>query len=85
MKILLEFFLLHDLNKLLKKNDYDRKLLKIFDGIEEREIEENKNYKITTIGFCVPKGGDVFKKVLKWYKVKKLKNYSDTKENIKNF
>ena len=52
-----------------------RKLLKIklFDGVNEKEIENNKYYSIASTEFCFPiegnaKGGDDFRKVYEWFK-----------------
>lgn len=42
--------------------------IKIFDGINEIEIEDEKIYKIACVDFLYPKGGDDFKKVVKWFK-----------------
>ena len=76
------------LKQVIKKIDDKNRILlnvKYYDGLVEREIEENKIYKITTIGYCVPYGGDVFRRVLKWYKIKNLIIYGDSKELMKKY
>ena len=52
-----------------------RKLLsiKLYDGINEKEIEDNKYYSIVSIEFCFPingnsVGGDDFRKVYEWFR-----------------
>ena len=79
------------LKQVIKENGVKNRFLlsiKLFDGFNEREIEEDKVYKIATVSFIVPGGGDVFKKVLKWYKIRNLKKYGDSKnimiEDLKN-
>lgn len=42
--------------------------VKIFDGINELEIEDEKIYRIVCVDFLFPKGGDDFKRVVKWFK-----------------
>ena len=76
------------LKQVIKKIDEKKRNLlsvKYFDGLVEREIEENNIYKISNIGFCIPGGGDVFGRVLKWYKIKNLINYGDSKELMKKY
>ncbi len=76
------------LKQVIKKIDEKKRILlsvKYYDGLVEREIEENNIYKISTIGFCIPGGGDVFGRVLKWYKIKNLINYGDSKELMKKY
>ena len=70
------------LKQVIKENGVKNRFLlsiKLFDGFNEREIEEDKFYKIATVSFIIPGGGDVFKKVLKWYKIRNLKKYGDSK------
>ena len=46
--------------------------IKLFDGIKEEEIDDNKIYSMVSNEFCFPidgsKGGDDFKKVYEWFK-----------------
>ena len=61
--------------KMIVKNSPFKKLLniKLFDGVNEREIENDKYYSIVSIEFCFPfegnkKGGDDFRKVYEWFR-----------------
>ena len=61
--------------KMIVKNYPFKKLLniKLFDGVNEREIENDKYYSIVSIEFCFPfegnkKGGDDFRKVYEWFR-----------------
>ena len=61
--------------KMSVKNYPFKKLLniKLFDGVNEREIENDKYYSIVSIEFCFPfegnkKGGDDFRKVYEWFR-----------------
>ena len=60
--------------KMIVKNYPIRKLLKIklYDGFNEKEIENDKYYSIVSTEFCFPiegkaKGGDDFRKVYEWF------------------
>ena len=61
--------------KMTVKNIPKKKLIKIklFDGVNEKEIENDKFYSIASYEFCFPiegnaKGGDDFRKVYEWFK-----------------
>ena len=61
--------------KMIVKNSPFKKLLniKLFDGVNEKEIENDKYYSIASIEFCFPfegnkKGGDDFRKVYEWFR-----------------
>ena len=61
--------------KMTVKNFPKKKLLKVklFDGINEKEIENDKYYSIVSSEFCFPinglkKGGDDFRKIYEWFK-----------------
>ena len=54
---------------------------KLFDGINEIEIEKNKTYKVASNNFLL-NGGDDFAKVMKWYKIKDFVDYNDTRDNL---
>ena len=46
--------------------------VKIYDGVNEKEIEDNKYYSIVSSEFCFPingkaKGGDDFRRVYDWF------------------
>ena len=65
--------------------------VKLFDGVYEREIENEKNYTIGSYNFLIAHGGDDFKRILNWYKIKEESNFGDLKEilvpflkNVKN-
>ncbi len=60
----------------------EKKLINIllFDGLYEREIENNKIYKIGTSDFLIPFGFYEFKNVISWYKIRNLKYYGDSRE-----
>ena len=60
--------------KMTVKN-FPKRLLKVklFDGVNEKEIENDKYYSIVSSAFCFPiegnlKGGDDFRKVYEWFK-----------------
>ena len=47
--------------------------LKLYDGVNEKEIEDNKYYSIVSIEFCFPingksVGGDDFRKIYEWFR-----------------
>ena len=47
--------------------------LKLFDGVNEKEIEDNRYYSIASIEFCFPingksVGGDDFRKIYEWFR-----------------
>ena len=65
------------------QSSYSKKLIsaKLFDGINEIEIEKNKTYKIASNNFLL-NGGDDSAKVMKWYKIKDFIDYGDTRENL---
>ena len=54
--------------------------VKLFDGVYEKEIENDKNYTIGSYNFLIEHGGDDFKKVISWYKIKEERNFGDFKE-----
>ena len=61
--------------KMTVKNFPTKKLLKVklYDGENEKEIENDKYYSIVSTVFCFPiednvKGGDDFRKVYEWFK-----------------
>ena len=61
--------------KMTVKNFPKKKLLKVklFDGVNEKEIENDKYYSIVSSEFCFPingqkKGGDDFRKIYEWFK-----------------
>ena len=61
--------------KMIVKNSPIKKLLniKLFDGVKEKEIENDKYYSIASIEFCFPIegnniGGDNFRKVYEWFR-----------------
>jgi 2',3'-cyclic-nucleotide 2'-phosphodiesterase (5'-nucleotidase family) len=61
--------------KMTVKNFPAKRLLKVklFDGVNEKEIENDKYYSIVSSAFCFPiednsKGGDDFRKVYEWFK-----------------
>ena len=54
---------------------------KLFDGINDIEIEKNKTYKVASNNFLL-NGGDDFAKVMKWYKIKDFEDYNDTRDNL---
>ena len=76
------------LKQVIKKYDEKKRILlniKYYDGLIEREIEDNNNYKIATIGYNIPNGEGVFERILKWYKIKNFTNYGDTKKLMSNY
>jgi len=68
------------------QNYYSKTLIsaKLFDGVNEIEIEKNKTYKIVSNDFLL-NGGDDFAKVMKWYKIKDFVDYDDTRVNLINY
>ena len=66
--------------------------IKLFDGVEEKEIDENKLYSFVSTEYCFPieggaLGGDDFKKVYKWFKPKnaeyvKVGSYRETRDTL---
>ena len=54
---------------------------KLFDGLYEYPIENNKTYVVATTDFDIPYGGDDFADVMKWYKPRNLKYY-DVVRNV---
>jgi len=76
------------LKQVIKKYDEKKRILlniKYYDGLIEREIEDNNNYKIATIGYNIPNGEGVFERILKWYKIKNFTNYGDTKKLMSKY
>ena len=69
--------LIHINNKTKKKELIN---ILLFDGLYEREIENNKIYKIGTSDFLIPFGFYEFKNVISWYKIRNLKYYGDSRE-----
>jgi hypothetical protein len=46
--------------------------IKLYNGVDEKEIEDNKYYSIVSTGFCFPiepgaTGGDDFRKLYDWF------------------
>jgi len=54
---------------------------KLFDGLYEYPIDDNKTYVVATTDFDIPYGGDDFADVMKWYKPRNLKYY-DVVRNV---
>ena len=76
------------LKQVIKKYDEKKRILlniKYYDGLIEREIEDNNNYKIATIGYNIPNSEGVFERILKWYKIKNFTNYGDTKKLMSKY
>ncbi len=69
--------------KLLVSLEPKKKLYyaKLFDGLYEYPIENNKTYTVATTDFDIPYGGDDFADVMKWYKPRNLKYY-DVVRNV---
>ncbi len=59
--------------------------IKLYDGVYEKEIENDKNYTIGTYDFLILYGGDDFKKILNWYTIKEEREFGDLKENLVPF
>ena len=64
--------------------------IKIFDGINEIEIDDKKIYSVTTNDFCMPYkdgvlGGDDFRRVTKWIKPQNKKNHGELREALKEY
>ena len=80
--------------KMVVKKVPQKKLIsiKLFDGVEEKEINENKLYSFVSNEYCFPiergaLGGDDFKKVYKWFKPKnaeyvKVGSYRETRDTL---
>ena len=75
--------------KMIVKNFPKKKLLdiKLYDGVNEKEIENDKYYSIVSIEFCFPiegneKGGDDFRKVYSWFKPRNPEYITVGKDNI---
>ena len=80
--------------KMVVKKVPVRKLIsiKLFDGVEEKEINDNKLYSLVSTYYCFPieegsLGGDDFRKVYQWFKPKnpeyiKVGNYNDTRDTL---
>lgn len=64
-----------------------RKLVdvRLFDGLKEHEIEDDKIYRIASNNFVIPYGGDDFKKVITWYKPRNLVDYGDFRDKVIEF
>lgn len=64
--------------------------VKLFDGINEIEIDDKKIYSVTTNDFCMPYkdgvlGGDDFRRVTKWIKPQNKKNHGELREMLKEY
>ena len=75
--------------KMTVKNFPIKKLikLKLFDGINEKEIENDKYYSIVSSEFCFPingqkKGGDDFRKIYEWFKPRNPTYIEVGKDNL---
>ena len=73
--------------KMVVRNSPSKKLLsiKLYDGVTEKEIQDNKLYSIISNDFCFPLepeyvGGDDFETVYKWFRPR-----NGTSVNISNF
>ena len=83
--------------KMTVKSFPTKKLLKIklFDGINEKEIENDKYYSIASTEFCFPfegnaKGGDDFRKIYEWFKPRnpeyiQFNNYNLSRDLLINY
>ena len=70
--------------KLLVSLEPKKKLYyaKLFDGLYEYPIENNKTYTVATTDFDIPYGGDDFADVMKWYEPRHLKYYDVVRNTI---
>ena len=70
--------------KLLVSLEPKKKLYyaKLFDGLYEYPIENNKTYTVATTDFDIPYGGDDFADVMKWYEPRNLKYYDVVRNTI---
>lgn len=64
--------------------------VKLFDGINEFEIDDKGTYSVSTNDFCVPSkegvlGGDDFRRVTKWMKPKNKKNHGELRDHLKEY
>ena len=78
--------------KMVVRKQPTRKLIsiKLYDGFEEKEIEENKLYSIISSEFCFPLepeyfGGDDFETVYKWFRPRngtylKINNFDNSRD-----
>ena len=62
----------------------------LFDGYEEKQIEDTTLYKVSTNDFCVPlkegvKGGDDFRKITEWMKPRNKKDEGEPRDLMKKF
>ena len=83
--------------KMTVKNYPIKRLLKIklYDGVNEKHIEDNKLYSIVSSEFCFPikekaKGGDDFRKVYEWFKPRnpqyiQIGNYKLSRDLLINY
>ena len=83
--------------KMTVKSFPTRKLLKIklFDGVNEKEIENDKYYSIASTEFCFPfegnaKGGDDFRKIYEWFRPRnpeyiQFNNYNLSRDLLINY
>ena len=65
-------------------------LIKLYDGLKEKEIEDNELYSIVSSEFCFPLepgifGGDDFEKVYKWFRPRngtylKVNNFDNSRD-----
>ena len=58
---------------------------KLYDGIKEREINDEMTYVVGTIDFDIPFGGDDFRKVTEWYSPRNLKEYGILREEVADY
>lgn len=47
----------------------------LFDGKNEKSIDDDREYVVSSTNFNIPNGGDDFSKVISWYKVRNYKPY----------
>lgn len=58
---------------------------KLYDGIKEKEINDDMTYVVGTIDFDIPFGGDDFRKVTEWYSPRNLKEYGILREEVADY
>ena len=75
------FYVTSGLKQISIVNNNIKKLvnIKLFDGVTEKEFDDEKIYTIGTLDFLIF-GGDDFGKVIKWYNIKEVKYFGDMKD-----
>jgi len=83
--------------KMIVKMNPTRKLLsiKLYDGFQEKEIEDKQLYSIVSSDFCFPiekglVGGDDFEKIYEWFTPRnpeyvKVLDYDNTRDTLINY